>query len=507
MADTQGQIDLLIKARYPIIYVVTWEEERARELLVGVAKAQKLDLVEWTITDGFRSIEGHHGGAFEHGETMKDPMGALEGIVLDSTRGIFIMKDLHRYFDPQSNYKSREELVRKLRDMYGQLKRNHKTIVITAPGLQLPTELEKSIYIVTLPPPGKDELMDLLISIAKKAKESDRWNVDLSRRDGEKLVDAVLGLTLEEAERVFVKALVEDGTLSSDDIAAVREEKEQIVRKSGLLEYCHVSDNIAGVGGLKLLKRWLQQRGKAFGQKAREYGLPMPKGILLLGVQGCGKSLCAKAISSLWGFPLLRLDLSRVFSGLVGASEDNMRKALQTAESISPVVLWVDEIEKAFSGVESSGRSDAGTTSRVFGTFLTWLQENKSDVFVVATANSIESLPPELLRKGRFDEIFFVDLPRESERKDILGIHFKKRNRDPGKFDIDALCDHCEGFSGAEIEQAIVSSMYTAFDKDRDIVQDDVAAAFQATVPLSVTRRESIGALRKWAKTRARPTS
>ena len=507
MPDIREEIGLLVKAAYPIVYIVTWEEERTREVLLDVAQAQQIDLVEWTCTEGFNAIHGAHGGEFERGDTMTDPLAAIEGVALDATRGIFVMKDLHRYFGKQATYASRDQLIRKLRDMYGQFKRSHKTLVITAPVVELPPELEKSIYILTLPPPDKGELMDLLKAIARKARRSDKWDVDLSRRDGENFVDAVLGLTLEEAERVFVKALVRDGRLSSDDLSIVREEKEQIVRKSGLLEYCHMEESIADVGGMDLLKRWLKQRGKAFDEKARDYGLPAPKGILLLGVQGCGKSLCAKAIATMWGFPLLRLDMSRVFSGFVGASEDNMRKALGTAEAIAPAVLWVDEIEKAFSGVESSGKSDAGTTSRVFGTFLTWLQENPSEVFVVATSNSIESLPPELLRKGRFDEIFFVDLPRESERRDIISIHVKKRRRDPAKFSVDKLAPRCEGFSGAEIEQAIVSAMYQAFDEDRELTAKDVAGAFAATVPLSVTRRESIDALREWARTRARPTS
>ena len=500
------QVDLLVRARYPILYIITWEEERVRGMLSRVAERQGKTLAEWSINEGIRQVSGA-GDGIHNGEAMKTPIMALDAILVDAAEGIYVMKDLHRYFARQSTYRMREELVRKLREMYDDLKRANKTLVITAPALELPTELEKSMYIITLPPPGKEELLGMLKALAQRAKQSGKWRIDLTVKDGGKLVDAVMGLTLEEAERVFVKALVTDSALTADDVAAVREEKEQIVRKSGLLEYCHAEEGIADVGGLNLLKEWVNIRGKAFDDKARAYGLPLPKGVLLLGVQGCGKSLSAKAISALWGFPLLRLDMSRIFSGFIGASEDNMRKALTTAESISPAVLWVDEIEKAFSGTESSGRVDAGTTSRVFGSFLTWLQENRSKVFVVATANSIESLPPEVLRKGRFDEIFFVDLPREEERRDIFDIHIRKRKRDPKNYNIEQLSKRAEGFSGAEIEQAILEAMFSAFAEGREVNQVDVLKAMDQTVPLSVTRSEAIDALRHWAGTRARPTS
>ncbi|NQT51266.1 AAA family ATPase, partial [bacterium] len=264
---------------------------------------------------------------------------------------------------------------------------------------------------------------------------------------------------------------------------------------------------MSAVGGLDLLKTWLRKRARAFSDEAQRYGLPRPKGVLVLGVQGCGKSLTAKALANFWNLPLLRFDVSRIFDRFIGSSEMNMRHALQTAESIAPAILWVDEIEKAFSGVQSSGVTDAGTTSRVFGTFITWLQETPAAVFTIATANSIESLPPELLRKGRFDEIFFVDLPAEPERRDILNIHLRKRNRDPGDFDVPRLAAKAEGFSGAEIEQAVVEALYNAFDEERELDARDILRSLADGVPLSRTMREDIGRLRSWALDRTRPAS
>jgi SpoVK/Ycf46/Vps4 family AAA+-type ATPase len=284
-------------------------------------------------------------------------------------------------------------------------------------------------------------------------------------------------------------------------------EKEQIIRKSGTLEFYRAAEGFGDVGGLDVLKQWMEKRTQAFGQKARDFGLPAPKGILLLGVQGCGKSLSCKAVASQWRLPLLRLDVGKIFSGIVGSSEENMRRAIRMSESVSPTILWLDELEKGFAGTQSSPFSDGGTTSRVFASFITWLQEKTAPVFVVATANRIEDLPPELLRKGRFDEIFFVDLPDEHERREIFTIHLRRRNRDPAGFDLDQLAAAAEGFSGAEIEQTIVAALFDAFDAGRDITTEDVLRNVRESVPLSRTMREQIEELRSWAGTRARQAS
>jgi SpoVK/Ycf46/Vps4 family AAA+-type ATPase len=314
-------------------------------------------------------------------------------------------------------------------------------------------------------------------------------------------------LTLGEAENVFAKIIVKEERLTGRDVNEVFSEKQQIIRKSGLLEYCATEESFDQVGGLAVLKEWLNKRALAFSKEARAFGLPAPKGILMLGVQGCGKSLCAKAVSNQWQLPLLRFDMGRMFGSLVGSSEENVRRAISVAESVAPAILWVDEIDKAFAGAQGSGATDGGTTARVFGTFLTWLSEKTAPVFVVATANDISQLPPELLRKGRLDEIFFVDLPVREERVEVFRIHLQKRQRDPSKFNIEALAAASTDFSGAEIEEAINSALYDAFYTQKDITDEHVLTALAQTVPLAKTMDEQINRLRSWAEGRARNAS
>ncbi len=327
----------------------------------------------------------------------------------------------------------------------------------------------------------------------------------ITRRDADALVRAAQGLTLAEAESAFAKAAVTGGSLRSEDVALVLEEKCQAIRKSGILEFHPAQTSFSDVGGLLLLKDWLRRRGKALENGAREFGLPPAKGVLLLGAPGCGKSLTAKVVANSWRLPLVHLDLGRVFSGLLGSSEENLRKALRVAEGVAPAVLWIDEIEKGLSGGTASGAQDGGTTQRVFGSLLTWMSEQQAGVFVVATANRIDGLPPELLRRGRFDEVFFVDLPDPAAREEILRIHLKRRKRDPAAFEIATLAEKCDGFSGAEIEHAVVEGLYEAFDKSRQLQSEDVARAISETTPLSVTYAEEIERMRAWAASRARP--
>jgi SpoVK/Ycf46/Vps4 family AAA+-type ATPase len=331
--------------------------------------------------------------------------------------------------------------------------------------------------------------------------------IELDDAGRERLLQAALGLTLGEAENVFAKIIVTDSRLSGEDVNDVFAEKQQIIRKSGLLEYYTTTETFSSVGGLAVLKDWLQKRAVAFTEEARTFGLPAPKGILMLGVQGCGKSLCAKAVSCQWQLPLLRFDMGRMFGSLVGSSEENVRRAIAVAESVAPAILWVDEIDKAFAGAQGSGMSDGGTTARVFGTFLTWLSEKNVPVFVAATANDISQLPPELLRKGRFDEIFFVDLPSHDERKDIFRIHLARRGRNPDAFDLNALADASANFSGAEIEQSIISALYDAFSTRHEITVDHIRDALRLTVPLARTMDEQVTRLRTWAEGRARNAS
>jgi SpoVK/Ycf46/Vps4 family AAA+-type ATPase len=321
--------------------------------------------------------------------------------------------------------------------------------------------------------------------------------VNLTPLGREKLVQAALGLTTSQAQRVYAKAIVTDGVLDDRDIELVTEEKKQIIRESEALEFFAVTETPDDVGGLGVLKEWLRLRERAFTQEARDYGLPAPKGIALIGIPGTGKSLTAKMIGGLWRLPLLRLDVGSLFGSLVGESEERARRALKLAETVAPCILWIDEIEKAL----SHGGMDSGTSTRVFGTILTWMQEKTAPVFVVATANDITSMPPELLRKGRFDEIFFLDLPTEEERCEILSVHLRKRKRIPEDYDIHLLATCSHGYVGSEIEQAIIDAMYLGFnDGPREFTTQDVKESLRRQVPLSVSQKENIDALREWLR-------
>lgn len=496
--DFVRQIDLLIRARYPLLYLVSWEEQRVEAMLARLAKNHGKDLFTWSITRGLRKVAG--GRAPVASSSSEKPLGAFAAIMQLQDPAVVVLKDLHPFLDEP-------EVVRGLRELAHYLKRTFTTAIVLSPVLKIPPELEKEITVVDVPLPTFGELCHLLGEIVALVKQSGRATVDLEDDRVDELVRAAQGLTLAEAENVFARAIADDGKLDASDIAMVLEEKRQVVRKSGLLEYFPVSHGLEGIGGLELLKEWLVRRRAAFGEAARRFGLPEPKGILLLGVQGCGKSLTAKAVAAEWRLPLLRLDVGRIFSSFVGSSEQNLRRAIGVAESVAPVVLWIDEVEKGLSGVASSGAGDSGVTARVFGNLLTWLQEKTSPVFVVATANRIDLLPPEFLRKGRFDEIFFVDLPSEPERAEIFRIHLRAKGRDPEAFDVDALTDLSSGWSGAEIEQAVVAGLYDAFSEGVELTQAHLDLALRAAVPLSRTMADEIDRVRSWAVTRARPAS
>lgn len=493
------ELELLIRARYPVLYVVSWEEARVEQHLQSIAQRRNKQLFVWSVSGGMRRL-GTAGGA-PRARGLADPYEALDQIIEHKEPAIYLLQDFHAFLRPTS---CNVPTIRKLREAARALGDSYKTIVISSPLMELPPELEKDVTVVDFPLPGPPEVDALLQRICKDVAEHASVETRLDDSGREALVRAAGGLTLQEAENVFAKTLVNDGKLDGNDISTVFAEKQQIVRKSGLLEYYEATAELDAVGGLDELKDWLRRRSVAFGRKARDFGLPSPKGVLLVGVQGCGKSLCAKAVSREWNMPLLRFDIGRVFSSLVGSSESNVRRAIAVAESIAPAVLWVDEIDKAFAGSQGSAGTDGGTTARVMSTLLTWLSEKQKPVFVLATANNISQLPPELLRKGRLDEIFFVDLPTVDERRDILRIHIAKRNRDPARFDLDVLAASTGGFSGAEIEQAIISALYDAFYVGRDLQTDDILRSIQQTVPLSRTMSERVADLRGWAEGRAR---
>jgi SpoVK/Ycf46/Vps4 family AAA+-type ATPase len=502
-------IATLMKARFSLLYISSWEEERVIAILRQVAAdAPQVKTVRkvltWSVTDGLQ--ENDQPGP----EDSKVPLRVLEIIEQYPDPALFILKDFHVYFGTH-NRPPEPNIIRKVRDLAVKLKRSPKpkNIIFLCPSLELPNDLQKDVTVVDFDLPDFPEIKNLLQEMIQVNTQRGKITVDLQPEELDRLAKAALGLTLEEAENAFARAMVEDGKIDPQDVAVILEEKQQIIKKSQILEFVESNLKMEDVGGLENLKRWLQKRNNSWLEAAQKYCLPAPKGVLLTGIPGCGKSLIAKSISSLWQLPLLRLDIGRIFSGLVGSSEENVRQAIHTAEAISPAVLWVDEIEKGFTGTTSAG--DSGTSARVFATFLTWMQEKTKPVFVIATANNISLLPPELLRKGRFDEIFFVDLPTRRERKDIFSVHLKKRLKDPevaGAFKVDdatlaCLVDMTEGFVGSEIEQAVIAGLFEAFSEKRSIRLEDFQKALTTTVPLAVTQAEQIHALREWASTRA----
>ena len=502
MNNFQTEIETLIRARYPILYIISSEEMRVLNVVTEIAKKRQKKAFEWSYSTGMVAAGASIQSQKHRNSATKDPLLALDQVIEMVEPAIFIFKDLHPFLT-----KTNFAVVRKLKEIALHLKNSFKTIILVSPMMEIPTELEKEITVLNFPLPSREELSELLDSIIQDLKQFKHVNIELDDASRERLLQAALGLTIAEAENVFAKIIVKGERLSGDDVSEVFAEKQQIIRKSGLLEYYATDENFGHVGGLAILKDWLNKRAVAFTDEARAFGLPSPKGILMLGVQGCGKSLCAKAVSNQWQLPLLRFDMGRMFGSLVGSSEENVRRAISVAESIAPAILWVDEIDKAFAGSQASGMSDGGTTARVFGTFLTWLSEKNAPVFVVATANDISHLPPELLRKGRLDEIFFVDLPSREERLEVFRIHLEKRGRDSVKFDLPSLAEASKDFSGAEIEEAINSALYDAFYAKEEITSTHVRNALAQTVPLARTMDEQISHLRNWAEGRARNAS
>lgn len=496
------ELNILTRAKYPIVYIVSWEERRIEDMLRQVAIDRRKKLYGWSLTNGIHPLDLVQPEVID--SSTRDPLNALDFVAQSQEAAIFVLKDFHPFLDDSRGGPDHPVVVRRLRDITNQLKESRKTLIILSPTLRFPSDLEKDITVLDYSLPTLDELELSLDRVVRSAREIAGVQLKMTEEERERVLNAARGLTCIEAENVFAKSLVMDRQL---DLGVIIAEKEQLIRRSQVLEYYESVEGFANVGGMGLVKQWLRKRGMAFTEKARRFGLPEPKGLLLLGVQGAGKSLLAKAVASQWQLPLLRLDLGRVFSELVGSSEQNMRTALRLAESVSPCVLWLDEIEKGLAGATGAGTSDAGTSARVFGSLLTWMQEKTSPVFVIGTANDISALPPEVLRKGRFDEIFFVDLPQAQERREIFAIHLARRGRDPLEYDLNELAMVSEGFSGAEIEQLIIDGLYDAFENERDLTDEDLFRNLKNTVPLSQTMETKITALRQWARTHARPAS
>lgn len=516
------ELHYLIRAQYKLVYVVSPEESRVEKWISELCSLdndllrQRWDVtswkarqfITWSCSMGFRA------SALDVPGDIREPIRCLDWIANGLTKdAVIVLRDFHPFLnDPM--------VARRVRDLVSLFEGNDtkRTVIFLSSVVKLPQELEKDVQVVDFDLPDRETMAQIVRDKAFVGARSRRFGVNfkeiLDSPDRQReIAEAALGLTLAEAAHVLDKTMVRDKRFH---IPTILQEKKHIIRKSGILEFYETKVDLNSVGGLTELKGWLNKRKQSFTPEAQAFGLPQPKGMLLIGIPGCGKSLSAKAISAAWQMPLLRLDVGKVFGSLVGSSEENMRKAIKTSEAVAPAILWLDELEKGFSGTKSSGSSDGGTTARVFATFLTWLQEKTSPVFVIATANDVSMLPPELLRKGRFDEIFFVDLPNTMEREEIFKIHLKRRNRDVERFKMNRLSQASAGYSGSEIEEVIVSGLYNAFGDGKvgadintasDITTEILVNAMDEVIPLSQTMREKIASMREWARSRARLAS
>jgi SpoVK/Ycf46/Vps4 family AAA+-type ATPase len=479
----EADLDVYLRARFTLMVLITPEEERALTAVKAVCDKGQRPCLAWDLSDGFQILAG----TSKDKPIARDPKSALEQIEKSESNTLFLLKDFHECWD-------NAELKRKLRNLAQRLKTTKKSILITSPTGQLPEELRDEAVIIEFPPPETDDLSAVLDNLL----QTPNLRNNLTELGREKIVQAALGLTTSQAQRVFAKAIVSRGGLDDRDIDLITQEKKEIIRESEALEFFPVTETIDDVGGLDVLKEWLRLRERAFTQEARDYGLPTPKGMALIGIPGTGKSLTAKMIGGLWRMPLLRLDVGALFGSFVGQSEERARRALRLAETVAPCILWIDEIEKALTS--GGGGGDSGASTRVVSTILTWMQEKTSPCFVVATANDISRLPPELLRKGRFDEIFFLDLPTKEERVEIFNVHLRKRSRLSQDFDVAVLAGESDGYVGAEIEQAITDAMYVSFSDDREVSTADIFEALTRQVPLSISQRENIESLRNWLR-------
>ena len=484
MDELLDELDVLLRARYALLYLVTWEEQRMLRGLRTLAARLDRPLLRWSEVTGFQDTDDE---ALRGATT---PTAALDAVRAWQGSGLFVLADFHPFLDDPA-------VVRRLRELAPECGRAGKAILLVGPLLHLPAELEKQVAVFQVPLPALKDVTRLLAVLL----DSQKITVDLPLM--ERFVKASLGLTEQEIKQVYLRVLEGGGAFNEEDLAVVIQEKRKLIRRSRFLEFLPADLNIQHVGGLAQLKEWLADRAQGFSERARRFGLPQPKGLFLLGVQGCGKSLTAKAVAGLWHLPLLRLDMGALVS--FDRHENGMADTIRVAESMAPVVLWVDEIEKAFAGVRD-GNAEPGAV-RAFGAFISWLQEKQAPVFVICTANQVQRLPPELLRKGRFDELFFVDLPNVHEREAILRIHLERRGRDAAAMNLWTIAEATENFSGAELEQVVVDGLFHAFRDRRDLALSDLLLAGRDTVPLARTMEEEVKSLREWARVRCRPAT
>jgi hypothetical protein len=549
MTDTLDRLKVLINSSTPIIVMETSEEMRAVNMVRSACAELNMATFEWSIADGLlrsgsntpaqarsdqpnlwgqgqgptqrtalspggseadrltravMSSMGAGAAAAAAGGSIyntREPVQALANMESMTVEAVFILKDFHRHIDDPV-------VVRRLRDVGQKFSANRRTVIITAPELAVPAELTTLVEYFDLPLPDRDRLRDIVHDIFTRLSKTYALKLQLDAAGVDAIAANLRGLTEEEADRAISQALVTRYSLCPETVTDVLEAKKQLLRHSGMLEFIEASDNMAAVGGLENLKRWLAQRRGAWEDSARAFGLEPPHGVIILGVQGCGKSLCARAVAGEWKLPLVKFDTSAVYDKYIGETEKRIRKVFQVAEGLAPCVLWIDELEKVFAGSgPDSASADAGVSSRLLASFLSWMQDRKAPVFVAATCNNVTVLPPELIRKGRFDELFFVDLPNQAERRQIFSIQLSKRKRNPADFDLEAAASAAKGYSGAEIDAAVQGALYAAYSEKKPLTTQSLLDALGQTVPLSTTRAEEINTLRDWAETRAVPAS
>jgi SpoVK/Ycf46/Vps4 family AAA+-type ATPase len=558
MSDGLDRLKLLINSSTPIVVMETSEEVRAVNMVRSACAELNMATFEWSIADGLlrsgsnappvpqkiamharvdqaavltqggqgptqtRTVLSPGSGEADRltravmsslgadsataaaGNAIyntREPVQALANMEAMTLEAVFILKDFHRHMEDPV-------VVRRLRDVGQKFAANRRTVVITAPELTVPAELSHLVEYFDLPLPDRDRLHEIIRETFTRLSKTYTLKLRLDAAGVDAMSANLRGLTEEEAERAISQALVTRYALCPETVTDVIEAKKQLLRHSGMLDFVEALDNMASLGGLENLKHWLQQRRGAWEDAAREFGLEPPRGMIILGVQGCGKSLCARAVAGEWKLPLVKFDTSAVYDKYIGETEKRIRKVFQVAEGLAPCVLWIDELEKVFAGSgPDSASADAGVSARLLGSFLSWMQDRKAPVFVAATCNNVTVLPPELIRKGRFDELFFVDLPNQAERKQIFSIQLAKRKRNPAEFDLDKVAVAAKGYSGAEIDAAVQGALYAAYSEKKPVTTQSLIDALGQTVPLSTTRAEEIEALRQWARTRAVPAS
>jgi ATP-dependent 26S proteasome regulatory subunit len=490
--NKHDELRLLVNSRHPIITLETPEEERVEQLLLEVAAELAVPLYTWSVTAGLAKA---HGAPIYNTD---NPEQALANVALIQGDAIFLLKDFARYCE-------NDRVCRRLRELAEKFRAERRSIVITAAALQLPPDLRGDSVPFQLGLPTADELLPGVKNVLAEMNRTQQIPFALDIAGIAQLAQNLVGLPQEEAMRALRMCILARRRVDAGLLDAVLDAKRDALRSDGLLETVRRDASFADVAGLKRLREWIAKRKSALTPEGRRFGLEPPKGILITGVQGCGKSLAARSVAGEWGYEMARLNAGALYDKFIGESEKNLQKALELAQKLAPMVLWIDEIEKAFASAGSSGDADAGLSQRLLATLLTWMQDRESGVFLAATSNNISALPPEMLRKGRFDEIFFVDLPSAEVRCALFALHLKKRGRDVAIFDLPSLAAASEGFSGAEIEQAIVAGLYTAFSQKQQLTTEILVAEIRGTQPLSVTRAEDIQAIRDWAKTRAVP--